>query len=148
MPQRRTLSEPAKKTVAARQSWRCSECRQLLPPTYQVDHTTPLCDGGADTVANCTAMCPNCHATKTQREAIARATAPPAQAAAAAYDNRTDVFAGGVATCTLCMQSRPEHEPHVRCLAIDLQAVNTLGALDRFRFTPRGVGVFNVHQAR
>lgn len=135
----RSLSEPEKKIVAARQDWTCSVCNTLLPASYQVDHTTPLCDGGKDAIDNCTAMCPTCHANKTQREAATRAELKRAtgQSAADAYDNRTDSFANGIATCMLCLQKRPQGEPHVRCLAIDLSGVNTLEALERFRFQPR-----------
>lgn len=141
----RALGESEKKMVAARQQWRCSECHSLLPSAYQVDHTVPLCDGGPDTIENCTAMCANCHAQKTQREAAARRRTRQrtAEDVSDAYDNRNDVITGGIATCELCMQSRPVGEPHVRCLAIDLNAVNTLGALDRFAFQPRGVCTTN-----
>ena len=69
---RRLLSEAVKKQVAYRQQWKCSVCRELLPPSYQIDHTIPLCDGGADDESNTTAMCPTCHANKTQQEHINR----------------------------------------------------------------------------
>lgn len=136
----RTLSEPQKKIVAARQQWRCSVCNQLLPATYQVDHTNPLWRGGADHVGNCTAMCPNCHAAKTQQEAIERSVASKGAAATYrdAYDNRTDFFNNGMATCALCGLRRPADQPHERCSAIDLRSVNTHEALQRFAFVPRG----------
>jgi len=68
----RHFTESVKKQIASRQRWCCSACESLLDSTYQVDHTIALCDGGEDSVANATAMCPNCHARKTQRENIER----------------------------------------------------------------------------
>lgn len=70
---RRAFRESEKKMVAARQKWCCSSCDRVLESTFQVDHTVPLWDGGADCVDNATAMCPDCHAKKTQRESIDRA---------------------------------------------------------------------------
>lgn len=137
---RRALSEPEKKIVAARQKWRCSVCSIVLPSTYQVDHTVPLCDGGPDTVDNCTAMCPNCHAQKTQKEAVQRSAATVAKATntQTLYDNRTDFFNGGIATCELCGQKRPMGTPHERCVAIDRRGESPFQALERFKFVPRG----------
>ena len=67
---RRHFTESVKKQIASRQRWRCSACDSLLDSTYQVDHTLALCDGGEDSSNNATAMCPNCHARKTQCENI------------------------------------------------------------------------------
>lgn len=73
MKRKRTFTEGQKKIVAARQEWRCSSCDNMLPPSFEIDHTIPLCDGGADDYEhNATAMCGNCHSNKTQRERVAR----------------------------------------------------------------------------
>jgi len=68
----RKTPEPVKKQVAARQEWKCYSCCNILSSSYQVDHTIPLWDGGADDEKNLTALCANCHSTKTQNEAIER----------------------------------------------------------------------------
>ena len=136
----RKLSEPQKKVVAARQLWKCSTCQIILPSTYQVDHTVPLWEGGEDTIENCTAMCPGCHAQKTQQEAIRRSQqrARSSVSFSERYDNRTDFFNNGIATCELCMQQRPMGTVHHRCPAIDMECgEKTIAALDRFRFIPR-----------
>ena len=57
-----------KKRVAYRQKYRCALCNILLPPTYQVDHITPLFLGGSNHPTNLQALCPNCHADKTQTD--------------------------------------------------------------------------------
>lgn len=45
----------------------CENCKQPAPfrredksPYLEIHHLTPLADGGADTVENCVALCPNC----------------------------------------------------------------------------------------
>lgn len=114
----RALSEPQKKVVAARQGWRCSDCKELLPAAYQVDHTVPLWAAGEDSIDNCTAMCPNCHAKKTQLESIARHA--KAKAEAVTYDNRVDVFVSPtMVKCTLCNRTRRASLGHNVCPAIE-----------------------------
>jgi hypothetical protein len=70
---RRSLTPAAKKRIAAAGAWRCGLCDATLPAAFQIDHRTPLWDGGSDTPENCWALCASCHADKTQREAIERA---------------------------------------------------------------------------
>ena len=70
---KRSFTETIKKKIAASQKWKCSGCEQLLESTYQVDHSIPLWAGGEDCPDNATALCPNCHAIKTQAEASVRA---------------------------------------------------------------------------
>jgi len=70
-PRLRRVTERTKKIVAEAQRWACCDCGDLLPSTYQVDHVVPLWKGGSNDVDNLRAMCPNCHALKTQREAPA-----------------------------------------------------------------------------
>lgn len=67
---RRAVAESTKKRVAASQRWQCSACKELLPSTFQVDHIMPLAVGGSNEVSNLTAMCPGCHAEKTQDEHV------------------------------------------------------------------------------
>ena len=113
---RRKLTEPEKKRVAAAQLWRCAACDDVLPAAYQIDHKVPLADGGRDHVDNAQALCPNCHADKTQREAIERHAA-----AAAVYSEREDVRRGEQWVCTTCFRRRPVTSPweaHV-CLVVD-----------------------------
>lgn len=116
---RRTLGESEKRVVAARQQWRCSECLELLPAAFQVDHTVPLHLGGPDEQANCTAMCPNCHAAKTQREAINRYQ--NSHATITTYEDRVDIcLANGMLQCAECWRIRPESECHALCPAIEV----------------------------
>lgn len=65
---KRSLGEVAKKRTAAAQGWRCAQCQQLLPATFQVDHVVPLAVGGSNDAHNLAALCPGCHAEKTQLE--------------------------------------------------------------------------------
>jgi len=136
------FSADEKRVVGARQGWRCSACSCILPSAYEVDHTVPLHAGGADALRNCTAMCANCHAAKSQRERIAALGPKPVARGtkAAAYHAREDSFSGGVATCALCKQTRPDAcEVHV-CTAIEApgaRARELRESLARFAYTPR-----------
>lgn len=139
----RTLSEPEKKTVAARQGWQCSVCQALLSAAYQVDHTVALCDGGADSTSNATAMCANCHALKTQHEAAGRAADKRRAAAAAAadrtktYADRTDWYrTPTLVQCDLCRRTRPAHTPHTVCVGIeDPTGIREAVLLQRFAYS-------------
>ena len=53
-----------KKFVAARQNWRCSDCREQLDATFEVDHILDLQYGGSNHVDNLGAKCRRCHAKK------------------------------------------------------------------------------------
>tara|TARA_B110001452_G_scaffold2806_1_gene2453 strand:- start:46 stop:483 length:438 start_codon:yes stop_codon:yes gene_type:complete len=73
MPQERHWGVAVQKIVGARQKWRCAKCDTLLPSSYEVDHVLPLWNGGPDCYeTNAQALCPTCHATKTQLESIER----------------------------------------------------------------------------
>lgn len=65
---KRKLTESVKKIVASKQSWKCKECDELLPSSYQVDHIIPFSISQNDEKDNLVALCPNCHSIKTQRE--------------------------------------------------------------------------------
>lgn len=64
----RRLTETVKKTVAYSQEWRCKTCKVLLPPSYQIDHIVPHSILQDDSIGNLQALCPTCHANKTQVE--------------------------------------------------------------------------------
>lgn len=115
----RSLSEAVKKRVAARQGWRCSGCREMLPSTYQIDHTVALVDGGADDPSNCTAMCPNCHADKTQREVVARIKRASDSGRARRYEEREDIRVGDKYRCAECGVLRALNAGHAYCPAIE-----------------------------
>lgn len=65
---KRSVSESKKKFIAARQQWKCASCQELLPATYEIDHTTRLEYGGSNHVNNLQALCRNCHGQKTMTE--------------------------------------------------------------------------------
>ena len=114
------ISEPEKKIVAARQQWKCNACAVILPPTYQIDHITALVDGGADSIANAQALCPNCHASKTQLEHIKRVRLSCSEDKRGAYARREDVYLSKTRVmCTLCKRERPAHADHEVCQAIE-----------------------------
>jgi len=133
---RRSVTEPEKKVVAARQKWRCSVCKSLLDSTYQVDHTVALMNGGKDHVSNMTAMCVSCHAKKTQTEHIERNYAKRS-----ADGERTDVVVeGGVfVKCSVCLELRPAssrwecHKCPGRGIGASLQE-----ELAQYAYTPKG----------
>ena len=64
----RKVSETLKKQVAYEQQYKCSGCPILLPSSYQIDHIVPHSISGDDSRQNLTALCPTCHANKTQEE--------------------------------------------------------------------------------
>tara|TARA_B100000963_G_scaffold69120_1_gene57497 strand:- start:1864 stop:2403 length:540 start_codon:yes stop_codon:yes gene_type:complete len=137
---RGTLSAALSKVVAAAQRWRCNGCQQLLSAAYQIDHRIPLWRGGEDRVENLQALCPNCHAAKTQREAIARRLDSERADKLAEYDDREDVVVRGQFRCSRCLQVRPLTAAHPVCWPIEQKyghgdRVRTL--LARFAFGPR-----------
>ena len=69
---RRRLTEAMKRQVAASNGWVCALCSVTVQSTYQIDHIVPLWEGGRDHVENAQLLCCECHARKTQAEAIRR----------------------------------------------------------------------------
>ena len=68
-PPKRKWTSSEKRSVGARQEWKCARCATLLPATFEVDHVQPLHRGGADCVqTNAEALCNRCHARKTLDE--------------------------------------------------------------------------------
>ena len=66
----RKLRESVKKNIAYKQEYKCSICKTMLPPSFQVDHIIPHSITFDDTENNLQALCPNCHSLKTQKEAM------------------------------------------------------------------------------
>ena len=145
---RLNFTECQKKIVAARQKWMCSVCNTMLTSTYQVDHTKALCDGGANILSNATAMCPNCHAVKTQNEHIERTTEEVD--AALLYATREDVVHAGKATCSLCHVTRNVRNDHMVCREIEMpgsQALAVRRQLQQFAFVTRKLNATELPRA-
>ena len=53
----------------ARQNNACHVCGSLSEK-YELDHEVQLCDGGGDDIDNLRALCPTCHADKSERERL------------------------------------------------------------------------------
>ena len=66
----RTFLTPSRRNeVAHAQQWKCAGvCKELLPPTWCMDHIVALRDGGSNDLKNFQALCANCHALKTLKE--------------------------------------------------------------------------------
>ena len=62
------VSASITKQVAASQEWKCKKCMSTLSAAFQIDHIIPKCHGGNNDLVNLQALCPNCHALKTQKE--------------------------------------------------------------------------------
>ena len=58
---KRSVSETKKKFVAARQNWKCEDCKNQLSAWFEVDHKIRLDNGGSNHVDNLVALCANCH---------------------------------------------------------------------------------------
>ena len=58
--------------IKARDLYTCQDCG-CVTRELEVDHITPLWQGGADVDANLQSLCTDCHAAKTAREAGMRA---------------------------------------------------------------------------
>jgi 5-methylcytosine-specific restriction endonuclease McrA len=65
---KRSVSETKKKFVAARQNWKCNDCKNQLSAWFEVDHTVRLEYGGSNHIDNLVALCRECHGKKTTME--------------------------------------------------------------------------------
>jgi len=65
---KRSVSETKKKFVAARQNWKCENCKKQLPAWFEVDHKIRLDSGGSNHIDNLVALCRDCHGEKTAIE--------------------------------------------------------------------------------
>ena len=125
-----------KRIVAARQSWKCSTCKEILQSSFQVDHVIPLFLGGEDAIENATALCANCHSLKTQRETIERHAATrkkkeeEARKRQAAFEEETrretykairitENASNGKSTCHECGTTFFTIFKHAKCLALE-----------------------------
>ncbi len=65
MVARRRYTPRERMKVAFEQNYLCAKCGKLLPPDWQLDHVTPLSQGGGNERANVQALCVACHTDKT-----------------------------------------------------------------------------------
>ena len=74
---RRSLMRGEKTQIKKRQKYKCANCGMDISKLARIDydHITPISMGGTNDLSNFQALCPNCHAEKTQmdRVKIARA---------------------------------------------------------------------------
>lgn len=70
MRRRRKLPKGLRRAVIADQWGLCDVCREPLEVGIaEIDHVVPVACGGSDARENLHALCPNCHARKTRKEA-------------------------------------------------------------------------------
>jgi hypothetical protein len=62
---RRRISSSVWKEVGFRHKWCCAHCKEMLKPTFELDHIVELERGGSDTIENLQPLCVECHAKKT-----------------------------------------------------------------------------------
>jgi 5-methylcytosine-specific restriction enzyme A len=73
VPPRKKIPQDTRTELLELQWGMCEVCSMPLEPEImQIDHQVPLASGGDDSIANLHALCPNCHARKTVREASKR----------------------------------------------------------------------------
>ena len=64
----RKLTSADKKRIAAKQGYKCKNCHETFGTVYHIDHIKPHSEGGSDLDSNLQALCPNCHAEKTEAD--------------------------------------------------------------------------------
>lgn len=64
----RGITDSVKRHILFHQDYKCAHCKTTLPPTHQFDHIIPYSISKNNSIINIQALCPNCHAVKTQRE--------------------------------------------------------------------------------
>ena len=66
-----TAWDKLRRRVLIRDKHLCQPCLrvQRVTPAREVDHITPKAQGGTDALENLSAICKNCHAEKTAKEA-------------------------------------------------------------------------------
>lgn len=134
---RSTVGAALSKQIAASGGWACAACDAVLPAAYEIDHIIPIADGGHDDRSNMQALCPNCHAAKTQTERIRRTAAAASRRRRGMYADRNDTFSNGIATCTLCLRRRRDGTPHPVCWTIEARCGRPprIAPLDHYRRT-------------
>ncbi len=69
---RKSLSKAEKTMILDSQRHNCADCKMDISKMPQhFDHRIPLALHGSNDLTNIQALCPNCHAIKTQRDALA-----------------------------------------------------------------------------
>ena len=64
---RKLFNDEDRNAVKLRQDGKCAKCQDPIV-RFEVDHITPLCQGGSNEPSNLQALCKPCHADKTQTE--------------------------------------------------------------------------------
>ena len=71
-PKRKKLAKASQSLILRSQHHLCAMCRaDITKLPVHFDHRIPLAMGGADEIENIQALCPNCHAIKTQQDSLA-----------------------------------------------------------------------------
>jgi 5-methylcytosine-specific restriction enzyme A len=65
---RRILTAADKKRIAAKQDWKCRGCKRTLSARYHIDHIKEYSSGESNKPSNLQALCPNCHAEKSEHD--------------------------------------------------------------------------------
>ena len=70
---RRKLAKAEETKVLKRQKHKCAMCKMDISKlaTVNFDHKNPIALGGSNSLRNFQALCPNCHAEKTQQDRLA-----------------------------------------------------------------------------
>ena len=111
MNKSRKVRESIKKQIAYKQNYKCFECNNMLPPSYQIDHIIPHAISFDDSITNLNAMCPNCHANKSQKETMRIIQ----------YKNMKSNFQGNYNICWFCLETyEMEHDCNKICKDIDI----------------------------
>jgi hypothetical protein len=79
---RKAFTEGQRRIFAISRSWTCAKCgddKLYNTMAWDIDHVTPLADGGADDSDNMQLLCGNCHQDKSRRENIDRAAVKRAE---------------------------------------------------------------------
>lgn len=74
--EKRRITTRQRLLVASQQQWKCNKCLYTLTHVFQIDHITPISEGGGNEEKNLQALCPNCHAIKTSFESSRRNISP------------------------------------------------------------------------
>jgi 5-methylcytosine-specific restriction endonuclease McrA len=141
--QRRKVTGHMKRVVAAGQRWRCAGCDELLPASYEVDHTVPLFSGGSSAFSNLRALCNACHGAKTvvenaerdvgRLEQLVSPVPPPLSPPLSLPVNSSSAFAGGLG-------SGPAIKARQKTLAatrVDYERLMVVGMVDRRQLVQR-----------
>lgn len=100
----RKLRESVKKNVAYNQEYKCAICKQMLPPSFQVDHIVPFCISYDNREENLQILCANCHACKTQNENYRINVFKKIKAEYQAYNTNL---------CWFCLETYNQHHEHI-----------------------------------